>query len=132
MNSVNDLMTSVGNYARGMGVTDVLLWVGTAVVVWVLFGEKLKPLVLSLKDTLVRLVPKPAAKSPEVVVSPVVPTAPVEDENAVFFALVTSWKRTRDLAVLKGCDDAVRAADAMFPHLSPTACIKPTTDEVVA
>jgi hypothetical protein len=40
----------------------------------------------------------------------------------VFFDLVASWKQTRDLAVKSGCSEAVKVADQMFPHLSPTVC----------
>ena len=44
----------------------------------------------------------------------------------LFFDLVVSWKQTRDLAKLSGCDKAVEVADQMFPYLSPTICSEET------
>ena len=38
----------------------------------------------------------------------------------VFFDLVKSWKKTRDLAEDYGATRAVEIADEMFPHLVPT------------
>lgn len=56
-------------------------------------------------------------------VNPLVRPQP-EKEKDVFFELVTSWKKTRDLAAQAKCGKAVEAVDAIFPYLSPTVCDK--------
>ena len=45
-----------------------------------------------------------------------------ETKEDVFFELVTSWKKTRDLAVKAECAEAIKVADQMFPYLSPNVC----------
>ena len=55
--------------------------------------------------------------------SPLVRPQP-EKQKDVFFELVTSWKKTRDLAAEAKCNKAVEAVDAIFPYLSPTVCQK--------
>lgn len=94
---------------------DLALYAGAALVLWVLFREQIGTLV----NPFVKFVKETLGKNSSVL--PVV-SKPDMSKQDVFFNLVSSWKRTRDLAVLSGCDKAVEAADQMFPHLSPVTC----------
>ena len=58
---------------------------------------------------------------------PLIPKLPAAYEpstDELFFALIESWKKTRDLAVKTNCTEAVKVADQMFPFLSPNGCKK--------
>lgn len=102
---------SFNDFASRVGPTDLALYAGAALVIYVLFKDKLSP----IQSFLVDLFKKVKAKNPV----PSVASSPKED---VFFALVNSWKQTRDLAVKSGCEEAVKTADQMFPYLSPSVC----------
>ena len=130
---------SFDEFAASLGPTDVALYAGLAIIVWVLFKDKLNPLT-STVSKLIENFRKPTTNTvviPDVLTK--VPTATnstvsvvskpvVESGDDVFFQLVSSWKRTRDLAVLAGCVEAVKAADSMFPFLSPNVCDKNKKD----
>lgn len=92
---------------------DLALYAGAALILWVLFKDKLGSVTGFLKD----LVNKSTGSF-----SKVVGESKSFNKEDVFFNLVSSWKKTRDLAVLSGCQKAVEAADQMFPHLSPVVC----------
>lgn len=101
--------------------TDLALYAGVGLVVWVLFKDKLSPvqqLVLSLIGKL------KGGSSPNLVSVnlPTTSTVAANPTDDVFFDLVVSWKQTRDLAVKSGCVEAVKVADQMFPFLSPNVC----------
>lgn len=112
---------SFEQFASKLGPTDIALYAGVGLVLWVLFKDRLSP-VQSLVGGLIDQVKKLLNnnKSPSVVTSPVVSSS----RKDVFFDLVVSWKQTRDLAVSSGCTEAVKIADQMFPHLSPDNCGK--------
>lgn len=99
--------------------TDLALYAGVAVVLLVLFKDKLSP-VQALIASLVNKVKSVSVSSPSVTASAVV------ENGDVFFALVSSWKTTRDLAVKAGCSEAVKTIDQAFPYLSPNACSEAT------
>jgi hypothetical protein len=113
-------------FARGLSTFDLALYGGLALVLWVLFKDKLNPVtdlankvVTKLKELLnQKKAPYPTTEIP-------VPNY-IKEKNKedVFFDLVVSWKKTRDLAVSAGCDEAVQVADKMFPFLSPNVCGK--------
>ena len=108
---------SFDQFASRLSTTDVALYAGVGLVIWVLFKDKLSPvqkLLVSVVDKFKGLFAK---KSSTVTAS----TAPVSNED-IFFKLVVSWKQTRDLAEKSGCAEAVKVADQMFPFLSPTVC----------
>ncbi|NDB60214.1 hypothetical protein EB001_17445 [bacterium] len=108
---------SFDQFASRLSTTDVALYAGVGLVIWVLFKDKLSPvqkLLVSLTDKLKGVF----AKKTSVVTSS---SAPVTNED-IFFKLVVSWKQTRDLAEKSGCSEAVKVADQMFPYLSPTVC----------
>lgn len=108
---------SFDQFASRLSTTDVALYAGVGLVIWVLFKDKLSPvqkLLVSLIDKLKSLF----AKKTSVATSS---GAPITNED-IFFQLVVSWKQTRDLAEQSGCSEAVKVADQMFPYLSPTIC----------
>lgn len=101
-------------FASRLNTMDLALYAGIGLVIWVLFKDKLSPVQKAVQNLLGNVVSKKTTPS----VSIAQPT--VSDD--VFFDLVASWKQTRDLAVRSGCSEAVKVADQMFPHLSPTVC----------
>ena len=117
-------------FARGLSTFDLALYGGLALVLWVLFKDRLNPVtdlvnkgVAKLKELLNQ------KRSPTTTVDIPVPNY-IKEKNKqdVFFDLVVSWKKTRDLAVSAGCEDAVKVADQMFPFLSPNVCGKSKDD----
>lgn len=100
------------DFSTRVGPTDLALYAGVGLVLWVLFGEKLA----GLKN----LFNKVQLKLP----APSLPNLLPVNNNDKFFQLLVSWKKTRDLAVEVGCDAAVKVADDMFPYLSPSVCNK--------
>lgn len=127
---------SFDQFSSRITTLDLALYAGVGLVLWVLFKDKLSPVqkVLgSLLNNLKSINSQPTNTTPAVASVPVtnipiptdelnIPRFTVVDD--VFFRLVVSWKQTRDLAVESGCDEAVKAADQMFPFLSPNICGK--------
>ena len=118
---------SFDEFASSLGPTDIALYAGAAIVAWVLFKDRLNP-VTSLVSGLVDRI-KGLLNNSNVVVKPSVPAATNEakvpqavNKEDIFFELVTSWKKTRDLAVKAECVEAIKVADQMFPYLSPVVC----------
>ena len=115
-----------------LSTTDLALYAGVGIILWVLFKDKLSP----VQKLLMGFVDKvkgvnnnsslPVVNVPSV--SPVVIPKRTDAEDT-FFKLVVSWKQTRDLAVQSGCSEAVKVADQMFPFLSPNVC-KQNEDKV--
>ncbi len=104
---------SFEEFAASSTVLDLALYAGVGIVVWVLFKDRLSPVqsfLLDLKQRILKLVNKGSSR---------VSTSGGDD---VFFRLVESWKKTRDLAEESGCEQAVKVADEMFPYLSPKVC----------
>jgi hypothetical protein len=115
---------SFEQFSSRVGPTDLALYAGVGLVMWVLFKDKLSP-VQKLLGSLVEQFKGSSSVLPLVNVPTVDPVkVPVKGEEDIFFKLVVSWKQTRDLAVASGCDEAVKVADQMFPYLSPTSCGK--------
>jgi hypothetical protein len=114
-------------FSTGLGTTDLALYAGVGVVLWVLFKDKLSPIQEMLAGVFNK-VKSQIPKNINVIVPdipdkfPSKPTPIKSGKTDVFFDLVVSWKQTRDLAVKSGCDKAVEVADQMFPYLSPTIC----------
>lgn len=119
---------SFDQFASKLSTTDLALYAGVGLVLWVLFKDKLSPaqtLVLNLMEKAKALL----GSKKNVVDVPVLPVvskpvlnSAIKDTEDLFFRLVVSWKQTRDLAVQSGCAEAVKVADQMFPYLSPTVC----------
>lgn len=105
---------SFDQFSSKLSGTDIALYAGAGLVLWVLFKDKLSPVQQLLNQLLSKV---SNFKLPTKTTSGL-----VVDKEDVFFQLVTSWKRTRDLAVQCGCTQAVKVADDMFPFLSPMVC----------
>lgn len=117
-------LESFGEFSSKLTTTDLALYAGIGVVLWVLFKDQLSPVQKIIKKIFGSFTDSlPAIVKTETNVSTVVTNKAKED---VFFDLVVSWKQTRDLAVSSGCIKAVEVADQMFPYLSPTVCSKET------
>jgi len=93
---------------------DLALYAGAALILWVLLKDRLG--LGGITNFVKDLISKGASSLPKTSVGS------VSNKEDVFFNLVSAWKKTRDLAVLSGCEKAVEAADQMFPHLSPVTC----------
>ena len=113
---------SFEEFSKGLSTTDLALYAGVGIIVWVLFKDRLSPvqqIVLSLVNKAKSLLSSQQKTS----VSSVVVSDKNNNED-VFYMLINSWKQTRDLAVKSNCEEAVRVADEMFPFLSPSVCNK--------
>lgn len=116
-----DYTQSFQEFSSSLRPTDVALYAGAAIILWVLFKDKLNPVksfVNNLFDKIKNSTPVSYVKE----IPSAVSSNKHKNQEDVFFDLVSSWKQTRDLAVLSGCTEAVKVADQMFPHLSPVAC----------
>lgn len=116
-------LETFGEFSSKLTTTDLMLYAGVAVVLWVLFKDKLGGVTQAIKNLLSN---NKSSAVPGVVVSK--PTAEEVVNTDLFFELIASWKKTRDLAEKSGCVKAVDAVDQLFPHLSPVTC-KEKTDE---
>jgi hypothetical protein len=120
---------SFQEFSSRLSTTDLALYAGVGIVLWVLFKDKLSPvqkLLTGFVDKMRGGSSLPVVTVPSV--SPVVVPKRTDAEDT-FFKLVVSWKQTRDLAVQSGCSEAVKVADQMFPFLSPNVC-KQNEDKV--
>lgn len=113
-------------FSSRLTTTDLMLYAGAALVLFVLFKDK----VGFVKTNLLGLVNKIQLPKTKETKESKEPTVTASNDQDVFLNLVSSWKQTRDLALLAGCEKAVEAADQMFPHLSPVTC-KGRKDESV-
>lgn len=121
---------SFEEFSSRLTTTDLALYAGIGVILFILFKDKLSPvqkLVLQLTDQVKSLFAKKASNdntlgSLSLVTAPV--AKEVKESEDLFFKLVVSWKETRDLAVRSGCTEAIKVADQMFPFLSPMVCNK--------
>jgi hypothetical protein len=118
---------SFQEFSSRLSTTDLALYAGVGLVLWVLFKDKLSPVQKLLSGLVEKVKGVSSNTSLPVVsipsVSPVVVPKRTDAEDT-FFKLVVSWKQTRDLAVQSGCSEAVKVADQMFPFLSPNVCKK--------
>lgn len=132
---------SFEEFSRGLGPTDLALYAGIGIILFILFKDKMSPvqkMVLDLVNQVKNTMNTPAKTPPVVGPIPdfVVPSATSlvrpevsQPKQDVFFDLVTSWKKTRDLAVVSKCSQAVEALDNTFQYLSPNICDKKTENE---
>jgi hypothetical protein len=108
-------------FSSRLGTMDLLLYAGAGLIVYVLFKDKLDPIKSKLLKLFDRVSSKTTASSAGLV--NILPTNKVNNDD-LFFELVSSWKKTRDLAAQNKCLEAVKVADQMFPYLSPSGCSK--------
>lgn len=114
---------SFDQFASRVSGTDLALYAGAGIILWILFKDKMSP----VQKFLTNLFEKIKSNSPLKPITPVAVVVPsvkpvVTTKEDIFFKLVVSWKQTRDLAAECGCDQAVKVADQMFPYLSPVVC----------
>ena len=116
---------SFDQFASRLGPTDIALYAGAGIILWILFKDRMSPVQTILANILNKFKkPTDSLESLAVPVVTVNKAVSVKSKEDTFFRLVNSWKQTRDLAVLSGCDKAVEVADQMFPFLSPSVCEK--------
>lgn len=114
---------SFDQFASRVSTTDLALYAGAGIILWVLFKDKLSPVQKFLGDIFSKI------RTPSISALNLTTNTEIKNINNtktpdVFFELVSSWKQTRDLAVKSGCEEAVKVADEMFPYLSPHGCAK--------
>lgn len=112
---------SFEEFARSVQPMDLALYAGVGVVLWVLLKDKTTPIQTfignafkTIKNNTNNLISK----------SNVSNIVTVKKNKDVFFDLIVSWKKTRDLAIEAGCDEAVKNIDQIFPYLNPEQCVK--------
>lgn len=112
-------------FATKVGPTDLALYAGFGIILWVIFKDRLSP-VQQLISGFIDKIKNASPLKPVAPVAVVVPSVKpvVTSKEDIFFKLVVSWKQTRDLAAECGCVEAVKVADQMFPYLSPVVCSK--------
>jgi hypothetical protein len=124
-------------FAKGLSVTDVALYAGAGLILWILFKDRLSPVQVFIMSVVEKIKDLLNLKKNTVVdeVQLPEPVSPVfvkdKDKEDLFFKLVVSWKQTRELAVLSGCEKAVEVVDEMFPYLSPNVCANSKKDKVL-
>lgn len=118
---------SFQEFTTKLGPTDLALYAGVGIVLWVLFKDKLSPVQKLVLDIVNKLTKKTVSVIPSVPTTQPVIDA---DKKNLFFDLVVSWRQTRDLAEKSGCEKAVEVADQMFPYLSPEVCASKGEDNV--
>jgi hypothetical protein len=108
---------SFEEFSRGLTNTDLMVYGGAALILFVLFKDQLTPLKTWVIDTYNNILNKVKTDS-----SVLTPVATVTTNDSDFLKLVSSWKNTRNLADSMGCKEAVRILDSAFPHLGPHEC----------
>lgn len=107
-------LETFGEFSNRLTTTDLMLYAGVAVVLWVLFKDQLGGVTDFVKNLLNK-----SNNSPSIVTDN---NTKKSNDEELFFELISSWKKTRDLAEKSGCSKAVESVDQMFPHLSPVVC----------
>lgn len=110
-------LETFGEFSRKLTSTDLMLYAGVAVVLWVLFKDKLGGVTQAVTNLF--------GNNKSSMVPSIITAKPVSEEDKsseLFFELIASWKKTRDLAEKSGCVKAVEAVDQLFPYLSPVTC----------
>jgi hypothetical protein len=108
---------SFQEFSSRLSTTDLMVYGGAALVLFVLFKDKLTP----LKDLIINTYNSVMNKvKNDTVASTPVTTVKTNDND--FLKLISSWKNTRDLAEKMRCPKAVEVLDSAFPHLSPNTC----------
>jgi len=119
----NEIFTeSFDQFASRITPTDLALYAGAGIILWIIFKDKLSP-VQNLVTNVINKFSNKLNSTPTATQNvSVASSATPESTDNVFFELVSAWKKTRDLAVKSGCEQAVKVSDEMFPFLSPTLC----------
>lgn len=114
---------SFNDFSSALGPTDLALYAGAGLVIWVLFKDRMSPVQKMIMDLVNQLKGKMGYSNiPESIKKSIENNSEKHLDENLFFDLVVSWKQTRDLAEKSGCKKAVEVADQMFPYLSPMVC----------
>lgn len=108
-------------FSSRLSSTDLMVYGGAALVLFVLFKDKLVP----LKEWAMNIVNNITNKIKPTETTTISPTVVKNDVD--FLKLVSSWKNTRDLAEKMGCGESVKLLDDVFPHLGPYNCTQEKT-----
>lgn len=108
-------LETFGEFSNRLTTTDLMLYAGAAVVLWVLFKEQLG----GVTDFVKNLLKNNSGNNNSIITDN---NTKKSNDEELFFELIASWKKTRDLAEKSGCSKAVESVDQMFPHLSPVVC----------
>lgn len=115
---------SFEEFSRGVTPTDLMVYAGAALIVYVLFQNQLSPIKQWVVDFFSSVTNKFKKNSSSTTSLPVVDTSrKVAVVDNSFLQLVSSWKNTRDLAEKMSCSEAVKILDSAFSHLSPNNCV---------
>jgi len=119
---------SFSEFSSKIGPTDLALYAGAGIILWVLFKDKMTPVQKIINDIVEQIKGKkdPVKDKVDKIIEEIKDT---ESDQGLFFDLVVSWKQTRDLAEKSGCAKAVEVADQMFPYLSHMVCEDVDTEE---
>lgn len=112
---------SFDQFASKTTPTDLALYAGIGVVLFVLFKDRLSPVQQILLSVYNKVQDLFGGLKKTGVTKPVVAISNNKDS---FYDLIVSWKRTRDLAIEHKCTEAVKVIDQMFPYLNPGICEK--------
>lgn len=113
---------SFDQFSSKLSPTDIALYAGAGIVLWIMFKDKLSPVQTFISDIYGKILSK--TNNSDAGSKNITNLVFTKTDDNTFFDLISSWKKTRDLAVKIGCDQAVSVADEMFPFLSPNACNK--------
>lgn len=115
---------SFEEFSTSLGPTDLALYAGIGVVLYVLFKDKLSPVQKMAMDLVSDI--KESFNKPQLPTVTPAQLSSVKLESASgstnFVNLIASWKQTRDLAVKAGCYEAVKSLDDVYGLLSPKTC----------
>ena len=114
---------SFEEFSRGLTNTDLMVYGGAGLVLFVLFQKQLVP----VKDYLVTLYNNLINKvktNTKNVTSPIIYPVVKNNNDNDFLQLIASWKNTRNLSENMGCEEAVKILDSAFSHLAPHECMK--------
>lgn len=118
---------SFQEFSSRVSPTDLALYAGAGLILWVLFSHKLGPVKNFFSNLTSKLFNR--VHSGTAISSPALAAKPKKVVQADFLELVSSWKHTRDLAESLNCTEAVKIVDQMFPLLVPSACEKDNENE---
>lgn len=129
---MNYATESFSDFASRIGPTDLALYAGAALVLFVLFKDRMSPVQKIISELINKTKNLLGNKSnltvvPEVKLPVVTNNTTASSKEDTFFKLIVSWKQTRDLATQLNCSEAVKVADQMFPYLSPNSCEEKNT-----
>jgi hypothetical protein len=116
---------SFQEFSSRVSPTDLALYAGAGLILWVLFSDRLGP-VKEFGNKLLNNFTK--RNQPNVPVNSSI-TKTKNTSEPQFLELVSSWKQTRDLAESLNCKEAVKIVDQMFPLLVPSACAEENNND---